>query len=73
MMLAQLTAVAEGYRVQTPRETLHIDVVAKARVFTVVFRGPWRGSRKAGLIRKLLRKQFEPVIPRLRIRLQRTR
>lgn len=70
MALAELTISPAGYEIRTSRETLTLAVSPRGRAFELVFRGPWRDVRKAVLIRKLIAKQFEPLVPRLRIRLR---
>jgi hypothetical protein len=70
MALAELTISPSGYEIRTSRETLTIELSPRGRALALVFRGPWRDVRKAVLIRKLIAKQFEPLVPRLRIRLR---
>lgn len=44
-----------------------------SRSFTLRFSGPWRSERKAMLLQRLVAKQYEPAIPRVKIRLGRAR
>jgi len=44
-----------------------------SRSFTLRFSGPWRSERKAMLLQRLVAKQYEPAIPRIKIRLGRAR
>jgi hypothetical protein len=50
--------------------TMHIRARGPHQ-FELRFAGPWRAHRKALLVRSLLAKQFEPLLPRIRIRLRR--
>lgn len=38
--------------------------------FTIRFIGPWRAGRKATLLQQLIAKQYEPPVPRIRIRMR---
>lgn len=71
MALAELTISPPGYEIRTARETLTLSVARRGPSFELVFRGPWRELKKAALIRKLIAKQFEPLVPRVRIELRR--
>lgn len=74
MVLAVPTVTAEGVRVQLARTQLLIRIRScGVRAFELRFDGPWRTHRKARLVRSVIAKQFEPPIPRIRIRLRRVR
>ncbi|MGI8617674.1 MAG: hypothetical protein ACR2L6_01125 [Gemmatimonadaceae bacterium] len=73
MTLARLAVSPAGYEIQTSPDVLRLTVAQHGRVFELGFAGSWRAARKGKLIKRLLAKQFDPVIPRLRIRLSRTR
>lgn len=70
MALAGLTLLPGGYEVRTSVDTLSLVITRRGPAFELVFHGPWRSAKKGVLLAKLIRKQFEPVVPRLRIRLR---
>lgn len=72
MALARLAPVPAGYEIQTATQRLVVFLTPRGPVFELGFRGPW-GAGKGKLIQKLIAKQFDPVIPRIRIRLRRAR
>ena len=72
MSLAELESSPGGYHIRTSKQELRIRVEPRRFATELTFRGPWR-SPKGMLIKKLIAKQFEPFIPRLRVRLKRTR
>jgi len=74
MVLAVPTVTAEGVHVRLARRTLTIRIrAAGRRCFELGFRGDWRAERKARLVRAVIAKQLEPLMPRVRIRLRRRR
>jgi len=68
MALAGLTIQPRGYEIRTATQRLVVSVTRRGSAFEIGFRGPWREGKKGSLVRKLIAKQFEPLVPRLRIR-----
>ncbi|MEO6331319.1 MAG: hypothetical protein ABIV11_02690 [Gemmatimonadaceae bacterium] len=68
MALARLAVSPAGYEIQTSKESLLLSVVRHGSVFQLGFHGSWRAGKKGRLIRNLIAKQFDPVIPRIRLR-----
>jgi hypothetical protein len=68
MALARLTIDPSGYEIRTSTLFLVVSLSRRGPAFEIGFRGPWREGKKGRLIRNLIAKQFEPVVPRLRIR-----
>lgn len=62
-----------GYEIRIRQHLLRLTLSAHGRTFQLGFAGDWRGAAKGKLVKRLLAKQFEPFIPRPRIRLRRTR
>lgn len=73
MSLARLTVVPGAYEIQTSRETFFLTVARRYRGFALDFRGAWSTTQRGALLKKLIGKQFEPIIPRLRITQRRRR
>lgn len=73
MLLVGLAVAPEGYEVRTRHDSLRVAVSRQGRAFRLGFRGRWREAAKGKLVQRLLAKQFEPLVPRPRIRLRRTR
>lgn len=73
MTLARLTTAADGYEIDSSRGVLIVTVSRNGGVFALGFSGMGRAGKKGVLIRNLLAKQFDPIIPRIRIRLRRAR
>ena len=72
MALARLTILPAGYEIRTATQCLSLFVSPRGFGFDVAFHGPWREGKKARLIENLIAKQFDPLVPRFRIRLRRT-
>ncbi len=70
MALTGLVVVPDGYELKTASHTLPLDLIERGSVYELVFRGAWKATKKGALLKKLIRKQFEPLVPRLRIRLK---
>ena len=73
MALARVTETAGGYELSTAKDVFAIVVARRGRGVDLRFRGRWSTAKKGILLRNLLAKQFEPVVPRLRIALKRRR
>lgn len=73
MTLVALAVSPDGYEIRTRDEALRLTLVSRGRVFELGFPGGWRAVAKGKLVKRLLAKQFEPFLPRPRIRLPRTR
>jgi len=73
MTLARLTAAADRYEIDSSRGVLIVTVSRNAGFFALGFSGMAQAGKKGVLIRNLLAKQFDPIIPRIRIRLRRAR
>lgn len=73
MTLARLTTLPDGYQIHVGRESFRVTLVPRGGGMALRFRGLERAGRKGLLIRKLLSKQFDPFVPRLKIRLRRVR
>ena len=73
MTLVAHTASPGGYEIRMRQDLLRLTLSSHGRAFQLGFAGNWRGGAKGKLIKRLLAKQFEPFIPRPRIRLRRTR
>ncbi len=73
MTLARLTAVADRYEIDSSRGVLIVSVSRNAGVIALGFSDMGQADKKGVLIRNLLAKQFDPIIPRIRIRLRRAR
>lgn len=73
-VLAPCSAEEGGITVRLGAAPLVIMIRPLAsRSFTLRFSGPWRSERKAMLLQGLVAKQYEPAIPRIKIRLGRAR
>ena len=73
MTLARLTSLPDGYRIHVGRDSFTVTLVPRGNAFALRFIGLGRAGKKGLLIRKLLSKQFDPFVPRLKIRLRRVR
>lgn len=73
MALAHLTIDRGGYEIRTATQCLVVSLTRRGSAFEMRYRGPWSEGRKATLIRDLIAKQFDPVVPRLRIQTRRAR
>jgi hypothetical protein len=73
MTLVGLTVSPAGYEIQTRHDSLGLTLSSHGRGFQLGFAGRWRAAAKGRLVKRLLAKQFEPFVPRPRIRLRRTR
>lgn len=73
MALARLTSLPDGYQIHVGRESFVLTLVPRGNSIALRFKGLGRAGKKGLLIRKLLGKQFDPVIPRLKIHLRRVR
>ena len=73
MMLVRLLVTSAGHEIQAGGASLIVSVSRRGPALQLTFRGPWGAGKKSMLIRNLFAKQFEPVIPRLRIHLRRSR
>jgi hypothetical protein len=73
MTLARLTTLADGYQVHVARDSFTLTLAPRGDTIALRFQSLARAGKKGILIRNLLRKQFNPVVPRLRIRLRRIR
>ena len=73
MALARLTSLPDGCRIHVGRESFSVTLVPRAGGVALRFHGLERAGKKGLLIRKLLSKQFDPFVPRPRIRLRRVR
>jgi hypothetical protein len=72
MVRAWPAITPEGVRLQVADAELMIRIRARGSgAFQLRFDGPWRAQRKATLLRSVIAKQFEPPLPRIRIRLRR--
>lgn len=71
MTLVALAMSPDGYEIRTRQESLRIILVSRGRAFQLRFPGRWREAAKGNLVKRLLAKQFEPFVPRPRIRLRR--
>lgn len=70
MTLTELAVVPGGYELETAGRTLFLDLIERGSVYELIFRGAWKATKKGALLKRLIRKQFDPVVPRLRIRLK---
>ncbi|MDQ3515334.1 MAG: hypothetical protein M3403_00970 [Gemmatimonadota bacterium] len=73
MMLVRLLVTSPGYEIYMGATALGVVVSRRGPALQLTFRGPWRAGKKNVLVRNLFAKQFEPIVPRLRIRLRRLR
>jgi hypothetical protein len=73
MTLARLTILPDGYQVHVGRDSFTLTLTPRGDAIALRFQGLGRAGKKGILIRKLLAKQFEPLVPRFRIRLRRVR
>lgn len=73
MTLVALAVSPDGYVISTRQDLLRLILSNQGRTFQLGFAGNWRAGAKGKLVKRLLAKQFEPFIPRPRIRLRRTR
>ena len=73
MALARVSETAGGYELSTAKDVFIVRVALRRRGVDLRFLGPWTTAKKGVLLRNLLAKQFEPIIPRLRITLRRRR
>jgi hypothetical protein len=73
MTLVAHTVSPGGYEIRTRQDLLRLTLSSHGRAFQLGFAGNWRAVAKGKLVKRLLAKQFEPFIPRPRIRLRRTR
>jgi hypothetical protein len=73
MALARLTSLPDGYQIHVGRESFALTLVQRGNAVGLRFKGLGQAGKKGILIRKLLSKQFDPVIPRLKIKLRRVR
>lgn len=73
MTLARLTVLPDGYEVHVGRDSFTLTLEPRRNAIALRFQGLGRAGKKGILIRKLLGKQFDPLIPRLRVRLRRVR
>ncbi len=73
MALARLTSLPDGYQIHVGRETFSLILDSRGNAVALRFKGLGRAGKKGLLIRKLLSKQFDPVVPRLKIHLRRVR
>ena len=73
MALARLTSVPDGYQIHVGRDSFLLTLVRRGDGMALRFKGLERAGKKGILIRKLLAKQFTPIIPRLKIHLRRVR
>jgi hypothetical protein len=74
MVLATSNVTAEGVRVRLAQTDLSIHMrPLGTSAFELSFEGPWRAHRKAILLLSVIAKQFDPPLPRIRIRLRRVR
>ncbi|MGK2934438.1 MAG: hypothetical protein ACSLFE_04245 [Gemmatimonadaceae bacterium] len=73
MTLVALAVSPDGYEIRTRHESLRVTLTSRGRAFQLRFPGRWRAVAKGKLVKRLLAKQFEPFVPRPRIRLRRTR
>ena len=72
MTLTKLTILSDGYRVQVG-DSFVLALVLRGNGMVLRFEGLARAGKKGLLVRKVLRKQFNPIVPPLRIRLRRVR
>jgi hypothetical protein len=70
MALARLTSLPDGYQIHVGRESFALTLVPRGNALALRFKGLGRAGKKGLLIRKLLSKQFDPIIPRLKIHLR---
>ena len=70
MALARLTSLPDGCEVHVGRESFMVTLVPRGGGVALRFRGLERAGKKGLLIRKLLSKQFDPFVLRLKIRLR---
>lgn len=73
MTLVELAVSPDRYEIRTVDASLHLTISPPGRVVWLGFAQSWREVAKGKLIKRLLAKQFEPVVPRPRIRLRRIR
>ncbi len=73
MTLVHLRVTSDGYEIQTGGAPLRVTVSHGGPVLQLTFPGAWRAARKGVLVRNLIAKQFQPMVPRLRIHLRRSR
>ena len=73
MTLARLTTLPDGYRVHVGRDSFRLTLTRRGDGMALRFKELGRAGKKGHLIRKLLGKQFDPVIPRLRFKQRRIR
>lgn len=73
MMLVAFAVAPDGYEIRTRHDSLRLTLSMQGRAFRLGFPGRWREAAKGKLVRRLLAKQFEPLVPRPRIRLRRAR
>ena len=73
MTLARLTTLPDGYQIHVGRDSFLLTLARRGDGMALRFKGLARAGKKGLLIRKLLSKQFNPFVPRLKIRLRRVR
>lgn len=73
MTLVAHAVLPGGYEIRTRQDLLRLTLSSHGRAFQLRFPGRWRAVAKGMLVKRLLGKQFEPFVPRPRIRLRRAR
>ena len=73
MTLVRLGVTSLGYKIDIDSTALGVVVSRRGPALQLTFPGAWRAGKKSTLVRNVIAKQFEPIVPRLRIRLRRSR